>query len=185
MYIPRRLEKYREGIIKPGNIIATFPRIDSDVCMVLARQAIILLNGHSYFHTGIVVEYNNLPYVLHNIPGDLIEQRKGGSYNNSIKHISTLHLWNLYLEPLCSFIEAERKAESFVSIVDTGKYLVYDEQAAKNAKMDKMFQHCSYFVGKYLEQLGLCQNKSLYQDFIYYTPEYYANHFGNLLEIEL
>jgi len=185
MYIPRKLETYKEGMIHPGHIVSTFPRIDSDFSLYLARQSLTLMNGYSYFHTGIIVNYNNQDYILHYNPGDLLEQRKLGSYNSFIRLVYTRRGWYLYLEPLLSFLEAQKQLDSFLSIVDTGKYLLYDEDTVNNIQVGNEIQHCCWFVGKYLEQLGLCQNKSLYPDFIYYTPEYYASHFGNFRELKL
>lgn len=183
MYLPRAVEPYREGMIRPGDIVSTYRLIEPDITTICYRHVIMLLTGHSYFHTGVVVEHENRVYLLHAVPGDMFEQRQGGLYNHFIKTIFTSGNWGLYLEPLDSFIEAERKKCSILGIVSTNKRLTYDEKVAKSIQTTKI-THCASYIGKYLEGIGLSRNSSIYHDVVYYAPDYFCHQFGNFREVK-
>jgi hypothetical protein len=47
------------------------------------------------------------------------------------------------------------------------------------------FAHCCYYLAKYMERLGMCENKSSLHDAIYYTPQYFYNRFRYKKDIKL
>ena len=183
MYLTRRREPNREGVIRPGHIISRFEYAYEKIPYIMIRHGIMLLNGYPYFHTGLVVEHNGKVYVMHYVSEDLAQEKKGSKYSGDFIFCMKKDQWYLYLEPIPSFLENGRKG-SCVSIVDIGKPISYDEQAASRLTFTST-AHCSYFIGKYLEEIGVCQNKSLYPDFIYYSPESFRNYFGNQTELQL
>ncbi len=187
MYIPRNIEKYKEGSIKAGDIVGTFKTITPNPIYVLFRQFILLCGGYHSFHVGVVVEHQNKLYLLHGNPtGALIKSREGISRVEKIKTLRTFKSWDICLEPLESFLSAEKKEGSILSIIPTNRHLVYNDSSVQAITIDdSILTNCSCLLGKYLEKEGLCENNTFIHDSAHYTPNYFSNRFGNLRELRL
>lgn len=186
VYCPNTVkERYTEGDIKPGHLVSTFCYNVHDTFYILTRQLTMLFTGYTYFHTALAVEYQNSTYMLHAVPGDLLDDRKDCSYKEQIIRVLKHNSWSFYLEPLESFIEAERKRNSFLKIIDTGTPLRYNEAFATTPPERKSLLHCCYFLAKYLEKEGMMYNSSNLDDFLYYTPYQLHKFFPTAKEIHL
>ena len=179
--IQRGLPNYIEGDIKPGNVVSTFHHIIDDRHHINQRRLATLMNGYSYFHTALAVEHKGKTYILNTAP-DFVGYRGHSPYLDQIEIVSTKGFWTMYLEPLESFLSEERVSESSIRIIDTGHWIAYE----KTPQLDSMFpSHCCYHLAKYMESLGLCENKSSLHDIFYYMPQYFLNRFHHKKDIRL
>jgi hypothetical protein len=181
MYIPRQLENYTEGDIQPGDVVSTFQYMVSEPFYIMHRQATALANGYSYFHTTLAVEYRGKTYILNSSPFFHFD-RGHSPYLDQIEIVMKDGTWTMYLEPLESFLREERLVESYIRILDTGRKITYERAPSISSKG---FVHCCYFLAKYMEGFGMCENKSSLHDALYYTPQYFGKRFKHKKDIKL
>ena len=186
MYIPRSLEGYRDGYIRPGHVISTFRYLLESAPYIMLRHMTTLIHGYAYLHTALAVEHRGRTYIL-NVSYSEDLDRSTNSYKNQIERVATIGNWRMFLEPLESFLEDESQASSYIRILDTGRHIIHDSRISDYLQLteQKNVCHCAYLTAKYLEHLGISSNKSSLYDIIYYTPQYFGSTFSHQRDIQL
>jgi hypothetical protein len=146
--------------------------------LIATRLLYTTLFGDLFFHTALVVNYDDQRYVFHSIPdGADINDRV--SYPG-VKIIGQKNNWNFIIEPLDTFLAVENGYNSIIKIASSGILIDYKEEIMNTLlHTDIKVYNCSYIIGKYLELEGVMKNKSILPDVLYYFPRCFSDSFGN------
>lgn len=180
-----RIEQFVDtSTIKVGDVISTHQYLLHEKNTLMLRLAYTALTGDLFFHTVLVVNYNNQKYVIH-ANWHKIEQLR--SNLSEIQNVGQQDSMFILLEPLESFLKAEKQQNSIIRITSSGKSIDFSQDT-----VDVILKrpigiptNCCCFVGRYLENYGILKNRSALSDSIYFLPKYFPSQFGNVRYFKL
>jgi hypothetical protein len=187
-----RIYPFREQIeqfvdpscIKVGDVISTHQYLLHEPNLLLFRLAYTAITGDLFFHTVLVVNYNNQKYVAHANWHKLELLRSNLSEVQNVGQNGSMFI---LLEPLESFLKAEKAQGSVMRITSTGKNVDFNQDIVNSiVKLPSDIPtNCCCFVARYLENYGIVKNTSFVPDSLYFLPKYFYNKFGNVRYFKL